>query len=179
MPPPTCTQLLTLPTWGKVVTVFAITAPIVVAGSLALHALTGDSLGAAAQRVYYILNNVPGGSVGGWLSLPVGGSVSNRFSRSATNHCYLYLPPQAATLPASPTPLHCCCLMPCTWWGCCRSRCSSDCWGTTFGGQWRRHACECTGGGWLSTTGKTEALSPAVIALVPGSIWGAMEAARL
>ncbi len=64
LPPTRIPQLLTLPTWGKVVTVFAITAPIVVAGSLALHALTGDSLGTAAQRVYYILNNVPGGSVG-------------------------------------------------------------------------------------------------------------------
>eukprot|EP00198_Chlamydomonas_reinhardtii_P009721 XP_001699058.1 predicted protein [Chlamydomonas reinhardtii] len=58
-------QAMTLPTWGKILTVMAVALPILALGSGALCAITGEKPLAAVKRCYFILNNVPGADIAG------------------------------------------------------------------------------------------------------------------
>ncbi|KAG2423273.1 hypothetical protein HXX76_015422 [Chlamydomonas incerta] len=58
-------QAMTLPTWGKILTVMAVALPILALGSAALCAFTGEQPLAAVKRCYFILNNVPGADIAG------------------------------------------------------------------------------------------------------------------
>ncbi|GLI66037.1 hypothetical protein VaNZ11_009744 [Volvox africanus] len=53
-------QMMTLPAWGKLLTVLFVGVPILTLGSFILRALTGLGFKAALLRCYFILNNVPG-----------------------------------------------------------------------------------------------------------------------
>ncbi|EFJ52672.1 hypothetical protein VOLCADRAFT_85890 [Volvox carteri f. nagariensis] len=56
-------QMMTLPAWGKLLTVLFVAVPILAMGSWALRTLTGQNFREALLRCYLILNNVPGADI--------------------------------------------------------------------------------------------------------------------